>query len=707
MSVSYAPEDQSQEPGAPEPMEAEPANDAQHPLLRLVGVPNLADHLEADILAKMGAKVCDEFKLDEDSRAAAGWDETNKAAMDLVMLVRKAKNVPWPNAANVKFPLLIKACIEFNARAYPAIIDGPDVVKGSVKGQPSPEKQARAERIGNHMSYQLLEEMDDWEEDTDKLLIQLPAVGCAFRKSYFDPVKGYNCSHLVPAKDFVVNYMTKDLATCPRATHVLTFYPHEIAEKMRSGLWIEQELGAPQDGGNDEQAPHTFLEQHRLWDLDEDDYPEPYIVTVHKETQKVVRVVARFTEKGLTLDGNKVVRITPTRIFTKYPFIPAPDGSFYDMGFGTLLFPLSETINSIINQLMDAGTLSNMQAGFIGAGISIKSGNQSFKPGEFKKVEVSGGALKDNIVLLPTKEPSSVLFSLLGLLIEAAKDVTATQDILSGDAGKGTLPVGTVTALVEQGLKTFTAIVKRVHRGLKKELGVLYDLNAHYLKPQDYFTFQDVAGVIAQQDYAEGDCDVVPVSDPNMATDMQRMQRAQFTMEVAKETGAIVPRAAAKRALEAIRDPDPDAMLVPEGPPPPDPKTIEMADKSRQKDRELNQKDIALSHERAEVESRVELNLANAQNTAIDAYLKGPQFALAVQQALDARLAAFMQAQSDQGSPDGGSPVQQGPPGGLASPAGHEVLPPVPQGPAVQPDGAMGLGGGNGPPPPGEGAAFG
>jgi chaperonin GroES len=705
VSQAYAadPMDEGQETGAPELEAEQPANDARHPLLSLIGVPNLADHLSDDVLGQMGAKVCDEFKLDEDSRAAAGWDETNKAAMDLVMLVRKAKNVPWPNAANVKFPLLIKACIEFNARAYPAIIDGPDVVKGSVKGEPSPEKEARAERIGNHMSYQLLEEMDDWEEDTDKLLIQLPAVGCAFRKSYFDPVKGYNSSHLVSAKDFVVNYMTKDLATCPRATHVLTFYPHEIAEKMRSGLWLEQDLGTPQDGGNDDQAPHTFLEQHRLWDLDGDDYPEPYIVTVHKETQKVVRVVARFTEKGLTLDGEKVVRIAPTRIFTKYPFIPAPDGSFYDMGFGTLLFPLSESINSIINQILDAGTLSNMQAGFIGAGISIKSGSQSFKPGEFKKVEATGSALKDNIVLLPTKEPSAVLFNLLGLLIEAAKDVTATQDILSGDAGKGTLPVGTVTALVEQGLKTFTAIVKRVHRALKKELGVLYDLNAHYLQPQAYFTFQDVQGVIAQQDYAEGDCDVVPVSDPNMATDMQRMQRAQFVMEVGKQTGAVIPRESAKQALIAAKVPDPDKLLPPDGPPPPDPKTIELADKSRQKDRELDQKDIALSHERAEVDSRVELNLASAQNAAMDAYLKGPQFALAVQQALDARLATFMEAQSDQGPTNGGQ-VQQGEPGNMAGPQGHPPVPPVPQGPAGPPGGAMGFGPGDGPPPPVEGA---
>lgn len=702
MSEAYAAEPELAEGPEDSAQPAQPANDAQHPLLRLVGVQNLADHLKDSELASMGSKVVEEFKIDEDSRIAAGWDEKYRLAMDLALQVQEAKNTPWPNASNVKYPLLSKAAIEFNARAYPTIVDGPDVVKGAMRGEATPEKEARAERIGKHMSYQLLEEMDDWEEDTDRLLMQLPIVGCAFRKTWFDPIKGYNCSHLVSAKDFVVNYWTKDLGTCPRATHVLTFYPHEIREKMNSGLWLTKELGLAQDANGDEQAPHTFLEQHRLWDLDGDSYPEPYIVTVHKETSQVVRVVARFDEKGLTLDGKKVIRIEPAKSFTKYPFIPAPDGSFYDIGFGMLLYPLSKTINTTINQIMDAGTLANMQAGFIGGGISIKSGNQAFKPGEFKKVDAQGQSLRDNVVLLPTKEPSSVLFQMLGLLLDSAKDITSTQDILSGDAGKGTLPVGTVTALIEQGLKSFTAIVKRIHRALKKELAILYHLNARYLEPQAYFTFQDVQGVIAQQDYAEGDCDVVPVSDPNMATDAQRLQRAQFVMEVGEKTGAIVPRASAKQALIAAKVPDPDELLTPDGPAPPDPKLQLEEKKAQQKDRELDQRDIELSHERGETDSRIELNIANAINAATDAYLKGPQFQLAVQQQLDAR----MMAMTDQGAPDGGQPpaVQQGAPGGVAVPPGNPPLPPVPQGPAVGPDGAMGGDAGPGLAPPDQGA---
>jgi chaperonin GroES len=302
------------------------------------------------------------------------------------------------------------------------------------------------------MSYQLLEEMDDWEEDTDKLLIQLPAVGCAFRKSYFDPVKGYNCSHLVPAKDFVVNYMTKDLATCPRATHVLTFYPHEIAEKMRSGLWLEQELGAPQDAGNDEQAPHTFLEQHRLWDLDGDDYPEPYIVTVHKETQKVVRVVARFDRKGPDARRQQGGPHHADADLHQVPVHPGPGRLVLRHGLRDAAVPALGD-HQLDHQPADGRRHALQHAGRVHRGGRFRSSRatRASSPASSRRPRCPGGALKDNIVPLPTKEPSAVLFSLLGLLIEAAKDVTATQDILSGDAGKGTLPVGTVTALVEQG----------------------------------------------------------------------------------------------------------------------------------------------------------------------------------------------------------------------------------------------------------------
>lgn len=662
--------------------EAEEAKAAPFDLMTAVTSQNLAFDLPDTTLALMAAKVCEEYDIDVASREAEGYGERVKQAVKLSKLAKEAKNYPWPNAANVKFPLIIQAAIQFNARAYPALVDGAEVVKGRVNGQSSDEKRDRARRVASHMSWQLLDEMEEWEEDTDALLLRLAIVGTLVRKTYFDPILGRNCSHVLGPDEFVVNYAAKrDLRVCPRATQVLSLYPHEVLERQRSGLWLDVDLGRPQSASNDDQAPHEFLEQHRLWDLDEDGYPEPYIVTVHRETQRVVRVVARWYEDGVQVnDRGEVISIKPYRCFTKYGFIPDPDGSFYDMGFGTLLGSLTETINSTLNQLMDAGHLANVQGGFIGDGVSLKSGNQTFRPGEWRKVQVTGQSLRDNIVPLPTKEPSNVLFSLLGMLIEASKDLTATQDVLSGDAGSANMPVGTTMALIEQGLKTFTAIVKRVHRALKRELEVMYDLNARYLDPEVYFNYQDEEQAVAQADYALGDIDVSPVSDPNMATDMQRMAQAQFTMQFMGAPG-MNPKAIITRALEAARVPDIGELFAPDGPPPPDPKVIQAQSKAENDDKKVQIEAATaaadIAHKTVETEKlKMELALMGPEAMA---YVENVARA-AVQQAL-----AMVE--------NGGAPqVRPEDVRGMEGPSPDQGVLPVPGGPQVGGDGGVGQG---------------
>lgn len=660
---------------------------------------NLAFDLDDSTLAAMGAKVCEEFELDLTSRKEAGYEERIEQAVKLASLAKEVKNTPWENASNVKFPLIIQAAIQFNARSYSAVVDGPHIVKGKVLGKDDEQgtKRLRAERVGRHMSYQLLDEMEEWEEDTDALLIRLPIVGTLVRKTYFDPTTGRNWSHVIGPDEFVVNYRAKrDLSVCPRATHVLSFYPHEIMEKRRGGLWLEADLGQPE--GNDDQAPHVFLEQHRLWDLDEDGYPEPYIVTVHKETQKVVRVVARWYEDGIKTNARgEIARIVPYECFTKYGFIPSPDGSFYDIGFGTLLGPLSDTINTAINQLMDAATLSNLGGGFINDGISIKSGNLRFKPGEWKKTSSTGGALRENIVPLPAAQPSAVLFQLLGMMIDAAKDLTATQEILTGDAGKSNAPVGTTLALIEQGLKTFTAIVKRIHRSLKRELGVLYKLNGRYLNEEEYFTFQDGEEQTGRADYAVDDIDVVPVSDPTMATDMQKMGRAQFLMGL--RGSGLNDMEINKRALEAASIPDVDK-LMPQGPPPPDPRLALETRKLDQKDTELQIRDNAEAAKIAETEARIAKLVSETVATAIQSFMVGPQFQLAAIQANAAATAAV--TGNTEPTPDGA--VQQPDVRGMDQPPPEQGLPPIPGGPEGPIEGPMGVGPGDGPPLPDQGA---
>lgn len=671
------------------PDEEEEAQPRGFDLMAAVGHPNLAFELDESTLTGIGEKVCEEYEIDLASRKAEGYDERIEQALKLAKLAKEAKSYPWENASNVKFPLIIQAAIQFNARSYPAVVDGSQVVKGKVLGRADEAKRDRADRIAAHMSWQLLEEEDEWEEDTDQLLLRLAIVGTLVRKRYFDPIKGRQCSLIVDPQKFVVNYWAQDLATCPRCTHEITFYPAEVLSKQRAGLWLDFDLGDAPGAESDEQAPHAFLEQLRLIDLDEDGYPEPYTVTVHKETRKVARIVARWYEDGVKVnEQGEVVSIEPYECYTKYGFIPSPDGSFYDIGFGTLLGPLSETINSTINQLMDAGHLANVQGGFIGEGVSIKSGNLRFKPGEWKKAATNGAALSQNIVPLPVKEPSNVLFSLMTFLVEAAKDLTATQDILTGDTGKATTPVGTTLALIEQGLKTFTAIVKRIHRSLRRELGIMYALNARYLDPEVYFTFQDEEQSVTLDDYREGDIDVVPVSDPNMATDMQKMGRAQFLLGL--RGSGLNDMEINRRALEAASVQDIKS-LMPQGPPPPDPKMIVEQAKAQLKEREEDRKD-------AEAAANIAKTTVETEKAKMELAAMGPEF-LAFAEELATRAVQHAIGMMN-GGPQAPGPGQLPPMGPQPPDPG---VPPMAGGPALDAGGPMGAGPGDGLPPPDQG----
>jgi len=640
---------------------------------------NLVHAMKAEDLARIGPKVVEEYKIDLESRRAAGWEERHDSALKMAMQVKEAKNYPWPKASNVKFPLITVAAIQFAARAYPAIVDGSNIVKGKVLGKPDEAKRQRADRIGRHMSYQLLDEMPEWEEETDELLHILPVTGTVFRKTYFDPAKGRNCSELITADKLVVNYWSK--RDPERMTQVCEYSPREIAGKMRSGLWTEMELGRPQDAGEDDDHPHKFLEQHRLLDLDDDGFPEPYIVTVHLETERVVRIYARYDADGIKANAKgEVYSITPVTYFTRYRFMPNVDGSYYGVGFGTLLEPLNETINSTINQLMDAGHLANVQGGFIGSGVSMKSGSLRFAPGEWKRVEnTSGVALAQNIVPLIAKEPSTVLFQLLGMLVEASKDITATKDILTGDTGNANTPVGTTLALIEQGLKVATAIFKRIHRSLKLELGNLFRLNKLYLEPEVYFEFQDEDNKVSLDDYQVPDVDVVPVSDPTVMTDMQRLGRAQYLMQF--RGMGFDDMKIAERAMEAGGITDIEE-LKPKGPPPIPPEVQVEMKKAEQKDRELDQKDIDLTHKGLIAESQTSVNAATAQKVATEAMLLAPNFQLQIQQFVEG-LVQQMQAQQMQGAPNGqpAPPVQPGNPEGMAQQPADGGVPPVPPGP--------------------------
>jgi len=550
---------------------------------KILSSENLAEELTEEELTSLAQEILEEYEEDRQSRA--GWEYAMDDAMRLAMQVVEEKTIPWPGAANVKYPLLTTAAIQFSSRAYPALVPGVTIVKGKVSGRDlTGEKAEKADRIGQHMSYQLLEEMEDWEEEMDKLCVSLPILGTMFKKTYYDSVLQRNVSELVYPRDLIVNYWAKTLETAPRIHHRIYLSDNSIYERVADEIYLDwgdeltkqitdtedhleqdiHEITRPQEVDDD--TPHEIIETHCFLDLDGDGYKEPYVITTHLASQKILRIVARFDEDGLYEDDNKEVkRIKPIHYFTKFSFVPDPDGSFYDIGLGILLGPINETINTVINQLLDAGSLSNMQAGFISKGIRIKGGNKNFELGEWKTVNSTGDDLRKGIVPLPVREPSNVLFTLLGTMIDSGEKLASVTDMLMGENPGQNQPATTTMTVLEQGLKVFTSIYKRMYRSLKKEYKKLFELNSKYLPDEKYFNVldegQEQSKPIAKQDYDKKTADVQPYADPNIASDSMKILKAQALLELA-QLGTLNPMEVTKRMLAAQDQPNPEALLM-------------------------------------------------------------------------------------------------------------------------------------------------
>lgn len=513
----------------------------------LVLVTNIADKQSEDIIKDITTKALEGYKIDLASRSE--WVKLNEQIIDLAKLHVKKKTYAGEVVANVKYPLIIDACIQFASRAYPELIKGNNVVKGKVIGNdPEGAKFDKAQRISEFMSFQLLSHMDNWEEGVDQLLFTLPAIGCAFKKSYFDSIERKNISELVFADDLVVNYFAESLERAPRVTHRIYLYHNEIVERITSGTFTQfevAELGqatSDKTADVDDETPHLFLEQHRWYDLDNDGYQEPYIVTIHAETQKLVRISPRWASDGVIRKSNEqgtqdpngaIVKIIPEQYFTRYLFMPSIDGGFYGMGFGSLLMSTNSAINTLLNQLIDAGSLSNRQSGFLGRGLKLGRGQAlTLKSGEWKPVDVTGDDLRKNVFPMPIREPSTTLFQLLGLLIESGKELAGMTEILAGNSPGANVPAESVLALIEQGLQVYSAVHKRVHRAQYKEFSKIKRLNALYLDQMTYTSVLDDNQAIVQADFSSHDFDIEPVSDPNSTTMMQRLMKAKALLEL-------------------------------------------------------------------------------------------------------------------------------------------------------------------------------
>lgn len=584
-----------------------------------VASPNLADQFSKDDLSRIGTWVSDGYQRDKQSRAH--WEKRNEAAMDLAMQIQKVKTFPWAGAANVAFPLVTIAILQFHARSYPATVPGPEMVKYSAVGSdPKGVEKGRADRIGMHMSWQLREQDKAWESQHDRLLINLATVGTAFKKSYFDSETGGNRSELVMAKDLVLDYYAKSLESCPRKTHVIPLFRNEIYERVKKEMFCDildeawykqmpiiqqtmQSQGADNRRGvtppqADETTPFTFLEQHCSLDLDQDGYAEPYIITIEAASKTVVRIVTRFDrEEDIVRTSNKdIMFIRAMDYFTKYTFIPSPDGGIYDVGFGVLLGPLNESTNSLVNQLIDAGTMSNAAGGFLGRGAKIRGGIYSFAPFGWQRVDSTGDDLRKNIFALPVREPSMVLFQLLSLLINYTSRISGSTDIMVGESVGQNTAADTARLMAEQGMKIYNALFKRVWRSMKEEFQKLYVLNGIYMP--DTMSFGMDGKQVTRQDYLGDPSRVNPVADPNTTSDADRLQQATMLKQAAAQTRGYNQDEVEIRWLKAMRVDNIEALFpgTKGMPPPVDPRlTLEkLKQEGKMNELKINQQQFML-----------------------------------------------------------------------------------------------------------------
>lgn len=558
----------------------------------IVGTTNIADSLDSELLSTIGSDAIRGYQ--KDLATCEEWFDQVNEWTKLAKQISEPKSFPWQNASNVKYPLLSTAAIQFSARAYPALLPSHGkIVKSILIGKdPEGQKTEIADAVSLYMSYQLMNDMVGWEEDMDRLLIMLPITGTLFKKTYYDSQTKKNCSKLIYPDNLIVNYWSKSLHESERISEVFELSPRKIKERQNTGVWLTCDLGSPtseQNGEIDETTPFEFIEQHTFLDLDGDDYPEPYVVTVETSSSKVVRIVPRFYTEDIHYHTNEkgeevLSHIVPTQYYTKYTFVPNPDGGFYDIGFGQLLGPLNESVNTLINQLIDAGTLSNLQSGFLGKGLKLKGGEQGFRPGEWKPVPVTGDDLRKQIVPLPAKDPSNVLFQLMGSLITSGKELASVAEIFVGKMPGQNTPATTTMATIEQGMKVFTAVYKRIYRSLAEEFQKLYKLNSLYL---DESVFIDILDIKVDRAFFNKDQnDIMPAADPTAASNQEKLMRAQGLLELLP-TGVLDPVEVVRRILEAQEQPEYEKLFnqaiqqTGQAPQAPDPKGMEMEMKGK------------------------------------------------------------------------------------------------------------------------------
>lgn len=597
---------------------------------------NLADFIDEADLAAMASDLVADFEADRESRA--DWARAYVKGLDLLGMKIEDREQPWAGASGVFHPVLTEAVVRFQAQAMGELFPASGPVRSKIMGKMTPEKFEQAERVQNEMNYLLTEEMTEYRDEMEQMLFKLPLAGSAFKKVYYDPLMDRPCAVFVPSEDFVASYGATDLMTCPRYTHVMKKTSNEILELQIAGFYRDVELPAPSPDFSDIQEKydeldgesaiienddrHTILEMHVTMNMPEgfddgDEVARPYVITIDKSSREILAIRKNWYED----DAKKKKRPH----FVHYRYLPGL--GFYGTGLIHLIGGLAKSATSILRQLVDAGTLSNLPAGLKARGMRIKGDDTPLMPGEFRDVDVPGGAIRDSITFIPYKEPSSVLYSLLGNIVEEGRRIGSVADIQVGDMN-AQAPVGTTLALMERSMKVMSGVQARLHAALKKELRLLSKIVHDYM-PDEYV--YEVDGDFSRKADFDKRIDVIPVSDPNAATMSQRIMQYQAALQLAQQAPQLYDMGKLHRQMLevlGIQDAD-DLIKLPEDIKPADPVTENMM---------ILKQEPVKAFKYQDHEAHLAVHMAAAQDPKIMQMVGQSPFAQVIQQAMAAHI---------------------------------------------------------------------
>jgi len=525
-------------------LDFDPDASTLHGLGRLPHDANLAEVIEEGDLHSISSELIGLFQSDKESRS--DWERSYVDGLDLLGLKHEDRTTPWDGACGVFHPLLAESVIKFQSQAIQEIFPAGGPVKTSIVGKMTEDKEKQAHRVQDYLNYLLTEQMTEYRSETEKMLFSLPLAGSAFRKVYYDPTMGRPCSMFVPSEDFVVSYGASDLTTCERSTHIMKRSPNDVRKLQVSGFYKDVEIqpAAPNVDRVEEKyntltgdnisyeydSRHTILEMHVNLDLvgfedSENGEPTgiqlPYVVSIDQGSREILSIRRNWYE------GDPLK--TKREHFVHYQYIPGL--GFYGFGLIHMIGGLAKSATSLLRQLVDAGTLSNLPGGLKARGLRIKGDDTPIMPGEFRDVDVPGGAIRDNISFLPYKEPSNVLYQLLGDIVEEGRRFASAADVKAADMN-AEAPVGTTLAILERSMKVMSAIQARLHASMRIELRLLSNCVRDF-GPEQY-PYLEEKDPIVSEDFDER-IDIIPVSDPNAGTMSQRIMQYQAALQLAAQ----------------------------------------------------------------------------------------------------------------------------------------------------------------------------